>query len=99
MEGQLIAMRNTLNKLPEYMADNIKDLSFNLDEAKEYNDSFTYNLMSAYPSMFEKYNDIVNDSAFFAYLNYYKEHVVNGVNYEYDDIEYDEYDDVGDDAI
>lgn len=94
-----IAMRNTLNKLPEYMAGNIEDLSFNLDAAKEYNNSLTYNLMCNYPSMFEKYNDIMNDSAYRVLLDDYKEFLNNLENDEHDDIGDDEYDDIGDDAI
>lgn len=102
-----IAMRNALDKLPEYMADNIEDLSFNLDAAKEYNDNFlTHHLVYHYPSMCEKYNDIVNDSGYCAHLDWYKKFINDLENEEseyhddeYDDIEDEEYDDVGDDAI
>lgn len=95
-----IAMRNALNKLPEYMAGNIEDLAFNLDAAKKFNDDFlTYQLVHHYPLMCEKYNDIVNDSAFCAHLDYYKEHFVNANNHDYDAFENNEHDDVGDDAI
>lgn len=86
-----IAMRNALNKLPEYMAGDIEELALNLDAAKEYNDSLTYHLVYTYPSMCEKYNDIVNDSVYCAHLDGDKEFL--------NDMENEEYNDVGDDAI
>lgn len=94
-----IAMRNALNKLPEYKADNIEDLSFNLDEAEEYNDNFLiHHLVYTYPSMCEKYNAIANDGTFCAHLDGYKKFINFLAN---EDSEYhdDEYDDIGDDAI
>lgn len=103
-----IAMSNALNKLPEYMKDNIKDLSFNLDEAEEYNDNFLiHHLVYTYPSMCDKYNAIANDSTFCAHLDGYKKFINYLANYDYDAFENnehdgvgdDEYDDVGDDAI
>lgn len=93
-----IAMCNALNKLPEYMADNIKDLSFNLDEAKEYNDSLTHHLVYTYPSMCEEYNAIANDSTFCAHLDGYKK-FINYLANEESEYHDDEYDDVGDDVI
>ena len=83
----------------EYMKDNIKNLSFNLDKVINENNELAYQQVFSRSSMCEKYNEIVNDSVYCAHLDYYKEHFVNANNHDYDAFEDNEHDDVGDDAI